>query len=119
LLATVFFSALTWVDIIAVMVCCFRAVRSIVPLAAISQTTPIAILAGSAPISVSGIGTRDGTMLLLLRSYGSDAEVVAASFLFTAVIFGFLPLVGFLAFGREMLRKLRVAKRAETQQPPL
>lgn len=111
LLATVFFSALTWVDIIAVMVCCFRAVRSVVPLAAISQSTPIAILAGSAPISVSGIGTRDGTMLLLLRSYGSDAEVVAASFLFTAVIFGFLPLVGFLAFGREMLRKLRAAKR--------
>jgi hypothetical protein len=56
-------------------------------------------------------------MLLLLRSYGSDAEVVAASFLFTAIIFGFLPLVGFLAFGREMLRKLRVAKREEALQP--
>ncbi len=99
------------------MVCCFRAVRSIVPLAAISQSTPIAILAGSAPISISGIGTRDGTMLLLLRSYGSDAEVVAASFLFTAIIFGFLPLVGFLAFGRETLRKLRIAKREEVLQP--
>jgi uncharacterized membrane protein YbhN (UPF0104 family) len=118
LLATVFFSALTWVDMIAAMVCCFRAVRSIVPLAAISQSTPIAILSGSAPISVSGIGTRDGTMLLLLRSYGSDAEVVAASFLFTAIIFGFLPLVGFLAFGRETLRKLRVAKRDEVPQSP-
>ena len=118
LLATVFFSALTWVASLGAMVCCFRAVRSIVPLAAISQSTPIAILAGSAPISVSGIGTRDGTMLLLLRSYGSDAEVVAASFLFTAVIFGFLPLVGFLAFGRETLRKLRVAKREEALQPP-
>ena len=58
-------------------------------------------------------------MLLLLRSYGSDAEVVAASFLFTVIIFGFLPLVGFLAFGREMLRKLRVAKREETRQPRL
>jgi uncharacterized membrane protein YbhN (UPF0104 family) len=110
LLATVFFSALTWVDIVGAMLCCFRAVRSIVPLAAVSQSTPIAILAGSAPISVSGIGTRDGTMLLLLRSYGSDAEVVAASFLFTAIIFGFLPLVGFAAFGRETLRRLRVAK---------
>jgi uncharacterized membrane protein YbhN (UPF0104 family) len=113
LLATVFFSALVWVANIGTMVCCFRAVRSVVPLAALSQSTPIAILAGSAPISVSGIGTRDGTMLLLLRSYGSDAEVVAASFLFTAVIFGFLPLVGFLAFGREMLRKLRIARSEE------
>lgn len=119
LLATVFFSALVWVANLGTMVCCFRAVSSIVPIAAIVQSTPIAILAGSAPISVSGIGTRDGAMLLLLRSYGSDAEVVAASFLFTAVIFGFLPLVGFLAFGREMLRKLRVAKREETLQPPL
>jgi hypothetical protein len=118
LLATVFFSALTWVDIIGAMLCCFRAVGSIVPLAAISQNTPIAILAGSVPISVSGIGTRDGTMLLLLRSYGSDAEVVAASFLFTAIIFGFLPLVGFAAFGRETLRKLRVAKREEALPPP-
>jgi uncharacterized membrane protein YbhN (UPF0104 family) len=118
LLATVCFSALTWVDIMAVMVCCFRAVRSIVPLEAIVQSTPIAILAGSVPISVSGIGTRDGAMLLLLRSYGSDAEVVAASFLYTAVIFGFLPLIGFLAFGREMLRKLRIVKSEEAQQPP-
>jgi hypothetical protein len=57
-------------------------------------------------------------MLLLLRSYGSDAEVVAASFLFTAIIFGFLPLVGFVAFGRETLRRLRVAKREEAIQPP-
>jgi hypothetical protein len=32
-------------------------------------------------------------MLLLLRSYGRDAEVVAASFFFTVVIFGFLSLV--------------------------
>ena len=112
LLATVLLSALNWVANLGVMVCCFRAVRSVMPLAAISQSTPIAILAGSLPISVSGIGTRDGTMLLLLRSYGSDAEVVGASFLFTAVVFGFLPLVGFLAFGREMLRKLRATNRS-------
>jgi uncharacterized membrane protein YbhN (UPF0104 family) len=115
LLATVFFSGLAWVDVIGAMVCCFRAVHSIVPLAAISQSTPIAILAGSAPISVSGVGTRDGAMLLLLRSYGRDAEVVAASFLLTAIIFGFLPLVGFLAFGRETLRKWRVVKSGATE----
>ena len=118
LLATVFFSAVAWVDIIGAMVCCFRAVHSIVPFASIAQATPIAILAGSAPISISGIGTRDGAMLLLLRSFGRDAEVVAASFLLTAVIFGFLPLVGFLAFGRETLRKWRVVKREQALPPP-
>ncbi len=118
LLATVFFSSLVWIANIGTMACCFRAVHSIVPLAAISQSTPIAILAGSAPISVSGLGTRDGTMLLLLRHYGSDAEIVAASFLFAAVVFGFLPLVGFLAFGREMLRKVRAAKREDPLQSP-
>jgi hypothetical protein len=32
-------------------------------------------------------------MLLLLRSFGREAEVVAPSFLFTAVILGFLSLV--------------------------
>jgi hypothetical protein len=36
----------------------------------LGQNTPIAILAGTAPIAVSGIDTRDGAMLLLLRSYG-------------------------------------------------
>jgi hypothetical protein len=71
-----------------------------------------------APISVSGIGTRDGARLLLLRSCGSDAEVDAASFLFTATIFGFLPLIGFAAFGRETLRKLRVAKHEDSLQSP-
>jgi uncharacterized membrane protein YbhN (UPF0104 family) len=89
-----------------------------VPFAAIVQNTPIAIIAGSAPISVSGIGTRDGALLLLLRGYGSDAEIVAASFLFTAINFGLLPLVGFLALGRETMRKLRVAKREEAVPPP-
>jgi uncharacterized membrane protein YbhN (UPF0104 family) len=118
LLATLCFSAWTWVTNLGVMVCCFRAVRSGVPIAAISQSTPIAILAGSAPISVSGIGTRDGAMLLLLRGYGSDEEIVAAAFLFTAVIFGFLPLVGFAAFGRETLRKLRLVNREAALQPP-
>jgi len=112
LLATLVVAFVTWIDIVAAMACCFRAVRSGVPLGAVAQAAPIAILAGSAPISVSGIGTRDGTMLLLLRGFGRDAEVVAASFLFTAIIFGFLPLVGFLAFGRETLRKLRAAKLA-------
>ncbi len=118
LLATVFLSAVSWITIIAAVVCCFRAVRSSVPFAAIVQNTPIAIIAGSAPISVSGIGTRDGALLLLLRGYGSDAEIVAASFLFTAINFGLLPLVGFLALGRETLRKLRVAKREEAVPPP-
>ena len=33
--------------------------------------------------------------------------------LLTAVLFGFLLLVGFLAFGRETLRKLRIEKREE------
>ena len=36
----------------------------------LAQNTPIAILASTVPISVSGIDTRDGAMLLLLRSYG-------------------------------------------------
>jgi hypothetical protein len=37
---------------------------------ALAQNTPIAILAGTAPNTVSGIDTRDGAMPVLLRSGG-------------------------------------------------
>ena len=56
--------------------------------------------------------------MLRLRSYGPDAAIVAAAFLFTAVSFGFLPLVGFRAFGRETVRKLWAAKGEKALQLP-
>ncbi len=98
-----------WLGVVGVMWCCFRAVRSPIPAAAVAGATPVGILAGIVPITVSGIGTRDAAMLLMLHERGAEAEIVAASFLYTAAIYGVLPLVGSLALGRETLRKVRRA----------
>jgi uncharacterized membrane protein YbhN (UPF0104 family) len=120
-IAVVTISTLGWLGLVAVMWCCFQAVRSPIPAAAVAGAAPIGILAGTAPITVSGIGTRDAAMLFMLRDMGAEAEIVAASFIYAGVVFGILPLLGSLALGRETLRTVRRAveraRRSESGVP--
>lgn len=101
------FALLGWLGNIAIMGCCFWAVGARLAPWALVSSTPIAILAGTVPITVSGIGTRDGAMVLLLGSQVDQADIVAATLLYTVLLFGVLPLVGLLALGRETLQRVR------------
>jgi uncharacterized membrane protein YbhN (UPF0104 family) len=106
-------STLGWLSMVAAMLCCFRAVGSTVPTSAIAAATPIGILAGTLPVSVAGIGTRDAAMLWLLRDDGAAPEIAAATLLYAMTVFGVLPALGALVLGRETLRRLRLAARGE------
>lgn len=66
------------------------------PLAQISHSfavSPIAAIAGSLPVSPWGLGTRDGTLVYLLRDHLPTESTLAASFLYmvsTQLILGFI-----------------------------
>jgi hypothetical protein len=106
-LALVGSSLLSWINNVAIMGFCLRAVGATTGWVDIARATPIAILAGIAPISVSGIGTRDTAMLLLLRGHGADAAITAGSFGYTILTSWFLAAFGIAALGRETLRRTR------------
>jgi len=56
--------------------------------------TPPSILAGIAPVSLWGIGTRDGALAYFLQGLTAPENAISASFLYTALIYWFLGLIG-------------------------
>lgn len=116
--ALVFTSLLSWVNNVAAMDFALRAVGAELPWVAVARAAPIAILAGIVPVSVSGIGTRDTALMLLLSPYGQKEAIVAGAFGYTVLMSWFLAAFGLLALGRETLRRVRAkadAGRAEAR----
>jgi uncharacterized membrane protein YbhN (UPF0104 family) len=100
-------SLASWIDSVVVMGCCLRAVDAPVPPVGLLRATPIAILAGIAPVSVGGIGTRDAALALLLAPYAPAESLVAGGFAYTALTSGFLGVLGGLALGLEARSRTR------------
>jgi hypothetical protein len=93
---------------ILILTCVLRAVgQGDVPLVQIVANVPLAILAGIVPISISGIGTRDGVLVMLLAEYAEPSGVLAAAFLYTALVYWFLAGIGLVALGSEALQAVR------------
>lgn len=97
-----------WMNNILILTCVLRAVgQGDVPLVQIVANVPLAILAGIVPISISGIGTRDGVLVMLLAEYAEPSGVLAAAFLYTALVYWFLAGIGLVALGSEALQAVR------------
>lgn len=64
---------------------------------------PAAILVGMAPITLAGMGTREGAMLLLFASTAGPAQILAAGLLYTLLVY-WLPALAGLPFTRSVLR---------------
>lgn len=105
--AVILLTVAVWIALTATVWLMLRAVGAGPPLAATMIAAPLAILAGAMPVSVSGIGTRDGVLVLLLSPFASAPVVLAASFLYTVVVRWLLALLGLAALGGETLRKAR------------
>jgi uncharacterized membrane protein YbhN (UPF0104 family) len=103
-------SLLSWLNNVGVLALCLEAVGGRVPLLALARAVPIAILAGIAPVTVGGIGTRDAALVALLARYGQPEAVVAAGLAYTALTSWFLAAFGLLALRREVLARARVAR---------
>lgn len=78
-----------------------------VPVALGLRAGTVAILAGIVPVTISGIGTRDATLVMLLDSLGQPDAVAAGALLFTVMGYWFLALLGAVALGPETLRTVR------------
>lgn len=61
----------------------FRAVDVTPSLVTVYHWAPMAILVGLIPVTISGIGIRDGSFMFLFSSYGTQAVLFAASVLVT------------------------------------
>ncbi|MBI4971387.1 MAG: flippase-like domain-containing protein [Candidatus Omnitrophica bacterium] len=61
----------------------FHTVGALPNLMTVFHWAPMAILVGLIPVTISGIGIRDGSFMFLFRSYGSQAVLFAASVLIT------------------------------------
>lgn len=105
-LAAIALSLAAWANNAALMVCALRAVGADIPTFEALRATAVAILAGIVPVSISGIGTRDTVLVLLLESFGQGDQVAAAGLIYTALVYWFLALVGAVALGPTTLRSV-------------
>jgi uncharacterized membrane protein YbhN (UPF0104 family) len=107
-------SALAWLNNGALMLVALRAVGAEVPIAAGLRAAITAMLAGVVPVSVSGIGTRDAVLVVLLGGLATPEQAAAGGLIYTAAIYWFLGLIGAFALGRETVRAVRAAARSGT-----
>ena len=58
------------------------------------SVTPPSILAGIIPVSLWGVGTRDGALAYFLEGSVSAENVISAGILYTTLVYWFLGLLG-------------------------
>jgi len=83
------------------------------PAAAFFLRVPVAIFIGLLPVTVAGIGTRDGALFVLLAALGVETAVIALVGLFCIlryVVMALLGLPAILSLGPMLTRALRTAR---------
>lgn len=98
-------ASVCWMSNLLVMFLLFRAVGANLEFTTVAATMPLAILVGILPLSISGMGTRDGAMVFLLEKSVVSGTVLAGTFLYTAAVYWFLAIIGLVFLGKESLRK--------------
>lgn len=109
-------ASVCWMSNLLVMFLLFKAVGANLEFTTVAATMPLAILVGILPLSISGIGTRDGAMVFLLEKTVVSGTVLAATFLYTAAVYWFLAIIGLGFLGRESLRKTMGETRQNQEQ---
>jgi uncharacterized protein (TIRG00374 family) len=99
-------ASICWISNLLVMFLLFRAVDANLEFTTVAATMPLAILVGILPLSISGMGTRDGAMIFLLGKTIQSGTVLAGTFLYTAAVYWFLAIIGLVFLGKESLRKI-------------
>lgn len=71
-----------------------RAARDAVPLAPVLLAAPLSVLIASVPISLGGLGVREGAFSLLMQRFGISADVATAGALLSLVPLLFASFLG-------------------------
>lgn len=92
-----FYTLLMWALALVQISLFFAATGAEVPLQSVFLRMPIAMLIGQIPVTMSGMGTRDGAMLYLFAGLATAEQILAIGFLFTIFRY-WVPAVAGLAF---------------------
>lgn len=107
-----------WLNVNLLLLTLLWATRMEVGVIEALSVTPLAILVGLLPLSISGIGTRDVALAAMLCPPHSEPAAIAAGVLFTAIAYWFLGAIGFLVLGTSALARARrtASQAAEERQ---
>ncbi|MBD3336322.1 MAG: flippase-like domain-containing protein [Candidatus Eisenbacteria bacterium] len=117
------FSAGKWLAAIVQTYLCFLALNHSVSLAQTAGALPLAIFVGLIPVTISGIGTRDGALVLLFRGHAPAEVALGVGLLYTLFAYWLPALAGFpflksaLPGGRRELHEAERQVRGEQHAP--
>ncbi|MBU2468687.1 MAG: flippase-like domain-containing protein [Proteobacteria bacterium] len=94
LLAVVLLTAANWFASILQTWLIFQALGSTVTLGFTASALPVAIFVGLLPLTIAGMGTRDGAMVYLFAAYATPSQAVAAALLYSFFGYWLLAVVG-------------------------
>ncbi len=98
------FSLISWILVVIFVYLAFRAIDQPIAITRIALLQPLVILFSQLPITVSGAGLREGSMLALYEGAATPEAITAVALLHTFVSIVMLPLIG-LPFLFSVLRK--------------
>jgi uncharacterized membrane protein YbhN (UPF0104 family) len=93
---------LCWTANLMIMGLLLSAIDDTISLTYAFAVTPPSIFAGLVPVSLWGVGTRDGALAYLMQEITSPEIAISAGFLYTALVYWLLGLIGtpFLLFAK-------------------
>ena len=83
-----------WTTNSMIMALLLKAFDETLSLAQALATTPPSILAGIVPVSLWGVGTRDGALAYFLQGFTEPQNAISAGFLYTVLVYWLLGLIG-------------------------
>lgn len=87
-------ACLFWIMASTIMGCLFQAFDQNLRIPHAFAVTPPSILAGIVPVSLWGVGTRDGALAYFLQDFTTTENAISAGFLYTALVYWLLGLIG-------------------------
>ena len=93
---------LCWTANLMIMGLLLKALDDTISITYAFALTPLSIFAGLVPVSLWGVGTRDGALAYFLQGITAPEIAISAGFLYTALVYWLLGLLGtpFLLFAR-------------------
>jgi glycosyltransferase 2 family protein len=85
---------LCWIANSVIMGFLVKAFDNTVSITHAFSATPPSIIAGIAPVSLWGVGTRDGALAYFLQGVTPAENAISAGFLYTALVYWLLGLIG-------------------------
>jgi glycosyltransferase 2 family protein len=83
-----------WFSAVFIFYILFSALGQSVDFTRLVGLIPLALFVGMIPVSISGIGTRDGMLIYLIADFASKESILATGILYTALTYWLPALVG-------------------------